>query len=164
MSVKINTENQLGTISHEDWMQRALRLASQAFNDDEVPIGCVIIHNNKIIGQGYNQCESLNDATAHAEMIAITAACSTLDDWRLNECSIYVTKEPCSMCAGAIINSRIGKLYFGCYDKEFGACGSKFEVCGNSNFTTPSIIKGDILGADASALLQQYFIKKRKEK
>ena len=112
MSVKINTESQLGTISHEDWMQRALRLASQAFNDDEVPIGCVIIHNNKIIGQGYNQCESLNDATAHAEMIAITAACSTLDDWRLNECSIYVTKEPCSMCAGAIINSRIGKLYF----------------------------------------------------
>ena len=149
MSVKINTENQLGTISHEDWMQRALRLASQAFSDDEVPIGCVIIHNNKIIGQGYNQCESLNDATAHAEMIAITAACSTLDDWRLNECSI---------------NSRIGKLYFGCYDKEFGACGSKFEVCGNSNFTTPSIIKGNILGADASALLQQYFIKKRKEK
>ena len=97
-------------------------------------------------------------------MIAITAACSTLDDWRLNECSIYVTKEPCSMCAGAIINSRIEKLYFGCYDKEFGACGSKFEVCGNSNFTTPSIIKGNILGADASALLQQYFIKKRKEK
>jgi tRNA(adenine34) deaminase len=123
----MSVETRFNTLSHKDWMQRALRLASQAFNDDEVPIGCVIIHDNKIIGQGHNQCESLNDATAHAEMIAITAACSTLDDWRLNECSIYVTKEPCSMCAGAIINSRIEKLYFGCYDKEFGACGSNLK-------------------------------------
>lgn len=87
----MSVDTQFNTLSHEDWMQRALRLASQAFNDDEVPIGCVIIHDNKIIGQGYNQCESLNDATAHAEMIAITAACSTLDDWRLNEVSGNVT-------------------------------------------------------------------------
>ena len=88
-------------------MHRALKLAMQAFNVDEVPVGCIIVHDNKIIGQGYNQCESLNDATAHAEMIAITSASSTLDNWRLNECAIYVTKEPCSMCAGAIVNSPV---------------------------------------------------------
>ncbi|GIS42214.1 MAG: hypothetical protein Ct9H90mP15_02540 [Candidatus Neomarinimicrobiota bacterium] len=92
--VLVSTDVQINTISHEEWMKRALKLAVRAFDADEVPVGCIIVHDNKIIGQGYNQCESLNDATAHAEMIAITAASSTLDTWRLNECSIYVTKEP----------------------------------------------------------------------
>ena len=164
MSVKINTENQLGVISSEDWMKRALKLAIRSFDMDEVPIGCIIVHDNKIIGQGYNQCESLNDATAHAEMIAITAASSTLDTWRLNECSIYVTKEPCSMCAGAIVNSRIEKVYFGCYDTELGACGSKFEICGNPNSATPSVVKGGILEYESLSLIQEYFTTKRKGK
>ena len=145
-------------------MKRALKLAVRSFDMDEVPIGCIIVHDNKIIGQGYNQCESLNDATAHAEMIAITAASSTLDTWRLNECSIYVTKEPCSMCAGAIVNSRIEKLYFGCYDEELGACGSKFEICGNPNATMPSVVKGGILEDKSLSLIQEYFSTKRKEK
>ena len=145
-------------------MKRALKLAVRAFDADEVPVGCIIVHNNKIIGQGYNQCESLNDATAHAEMIAITAASSTLDTWRLNECAIYVTKEPCSMCAGAIVNSRIEKLYFGCYDEELGACGSKFEICGNPNATMPSVVKGGILEDKSLSLIQEYFSTKRKEK
>ena len=145
-------------------MKRALKLAVRAFDADEVPVGCIIVHDNKIIGQGYNQCESLNDATAHAEMIAITAASSTLDTWRLNECAIYVTKEPCSMCAGAIVNSRIEKLYFGCYDEELGACGSKFEICGNPNATMPSVVKGGILEDKSLSLIQEYFSTKRKEK
>ena len=145
-------------------MKRALKLAVRAFDADEVPVGCIIVHNNKIIGQGYNQCESLNDATAHAEMIAITAASSTLNAWRLNECAIYVTKEPCSMCAGAIVNSRIEKLYFGCYDEELGACGSKFEICGNPNATMPSVVKGGILEDKSLSLIQEYFSTKRKEK
>ena len=145
-------------------MKRALKLAVRAFDADEVPVGCIIVHNNKIIGQGYNQCESLNDATAHAEMIAITAASSTLNTWRLNECAIYVTKEPCSMCAGAIVNSRIEKLYFGCYDEELGACGSKFEICGNPNATMPSVVKGGILEDKSLSLIQEYFSTKRKEK
>ena len=145
-------------------MDRALKLAVRAFDTDEVPVGCIIVYDNKIIGQGYNQCESLNDATAHAEMIAITAASSTLDTWRLNECSIYVTKEPCSMCAGAIVNSRIEKLYFGCYDEELGACGSKFEICGNPNATMPSVVKGGILEDKSLSLIQEYFSTKRKEK
>ena len=145
-------------------MDRALKLAVRAFDTDEVPVGCIIVYDNKIIGQGYNQCESLNDATAHAEMIAITAASSTLDTWRLNECSIYVTKEPCSMCAGAIVNSRIDKVYFGCYDEELGACGSKFEICGNSNSTTPSVVKGGVLEDESLSLIQSYFFTKRKGK
>lgn len=145
-------------------MKRALKLAVRAFDADEVPVGCIIVHNDKIIGQGYNQCESLNDATAHAEMIAITAASSTLDTWRLNECAIYVTKEPCSMCAGAIVNSRIEKVYFGCYDEELGACGSKFEICGNPNSVTPSVVKGGILKHESLSLIQEYFTTKRKGK
>ena len=145
-------------------MDRALKLAVRAFDTDEVPVGCIIVYDNKIIGQGYNQCESLNDATAHAEMIAITAASSTLNAWRLNECAIYVTKEPCPMCAGAIVNSRIEKLYFGCYDEELGACGSKFEICGNPNATMPSVVKGGILEDKSLSLIQEYFSTKRKEK
>ena len=145
-------------------MKRALKLAVRAFDADEVPVGCIIVHNNKIIGQGYNQCESLNDATAHAEMIAITAASSTLNAWRLNECAIYVTKEPCPMCAGAIVNSRIEKVYFGCYDEELGACGSKFEICGNPNSATPSVVKGGILEYESLSLIQEYFTTKRKGK
>ena len=100
------------------WMAEAFKLAEKAFAADEVPVCAIVVCFDRIIGRGYNQCESLNDATAHAEMIAITAASSTLDSWRLNECAIYVTKEPCSMCAGAIVNSRIDKVYFGCYDEE----------------------------------------------
>ena len=145
-------------------MDRALKLAVRAFDTDEVPVGCIIVYDNKIIGQGYNQCESLNDATAHAEMIAITAASSTLNAWRLNECAIYVTKEPCPMCAGAIVNSRIEKVYFGCYDEELGACGSKFEICGNPNFSTPSVVKGGILEYESLSLIQEYYITKRKGK
>ena len=157
----MSTGIQINKISHEDWMHRALKLAMQAFDADEVPVGCIIVHDDKIIGQGYNQCESLNDATAHAEMIAITSASSTLGYWRLNECVIYVTKEPCPMCAGAIVNSRIDKLYFGYYDEELGACGSRFDICGGS---TPSIVKGNILANESLSLIQEYFIRKRKEK
>ena len=143
------------------WMKIAFREAEKAFEYEEVPIGAIIVKNGTVIGKGYNQCESLNDATAHAEMIAITSASSTLDNWRLNECALYVTKEPCSMCAGAIVNSRIDKLYFGCYDEELGACGSRFEICGGS---TPSIVKGNILANESLSLIQEYFIRKRKGK
>ena len=160
----MSTDVQINTISHEEWMKRALKLAVRAFDNDEVPVGCIIVHDNEIIGQGYNQCESLNDSTAHAEMIAITAASSTLNAWRLNECAIYVTKEPCPMCAGAIVNSRIEKVYFGCYDEELGACGSKFEICGNPNSATPSVIKGGILESESLSLIQEYFSIKRKGK
>ena len=97
----------------EDWIKKALRLAEKAFSLGEVPVGAIVVKDNRIIGQGYNQREGLNDPTAHAEIIAITAAASTIGDWRLNDCTIYVTKEPCPMCAGAIINSRVSRRIFG---------------------------------------------------
>ena len=150
--------------SHEDWMKKALRLATKAMLEDEVPIGAIVVYKDKIIGQGYNQCNALNDATAHAEMLAITAASNTLGDWRLNDCTMYVTKEPCPMCAGAIVNSRIEFLYFGCYDEDYGACGSKFEICGNINLNTPAVVRGNLLAGESLALIQEYFFKKRHKK
>tara|TARA_S200000501_G_scaffold23645_1_gene20443 strand:+ start:799 stop:1287 length:489 start_codon:yes stop_codon:yes gene_type:complete len=150
--------------THEDWMRKALRLANKAMLEDEVPVGAIVVYKGKIIGQGYNQCNTLNDATAHAEMLAITAASNTLGDWRLNDCTMYVTKEPCSMCAGAIVNSRIEFLYFGCYDEDYGACGSKFEICGNVSLNTPAVVRGNLLAGESLALIQEYFFKKRQKK
>ena len=149
--------------SHEDWMRRALSLANKAMLEDEVPIGAIVVYKDKIIGQGYNQCNTLNDSTAHAEMLAITAASNTIGDWRLSDCTMYVTKEPCSMCAGAIVRSRIESLYFGCYDEDFGACGSKFEICGNISFNTPAVVRGNLLAGESLALIKEYFFKKRKK-
>ena len=105
---------------HEKWMFKSIKQAEKAYAADEVPIGCVIVKDDLIIGQGFNQVEQLNDATAHAEMISITSAANYLDDWRLNDCSIYVTKEPCIMCFGAIVNSRIKNLYYGLEDLKNG--------------------------------------------
>ena len=158
------SENSLTQTSHEDWMRKCLRLATKAMLEDEVPVGAIVVHKGKIIGQGYNQCNALNDATAHAEMLAITAASNTIGDWRLNNCTMYVTKEPCPMCAGAIINSRIEFLYFGCYDEDYGACGSKFEICGNVSLNTPAVVRGNLLAGESLALLQEYFFKKRQKK
>ena len=97
-------------------------------------------------------------------MLAITAASNTLGDWRLNDCAMYVTKEPCPMCAGAIVNSRIEFLYFGCYDEDYGACGSKFEICGNVSLNTPAVVRGNLLAGESLALIQEYFFKKRQKK
>ena len=96
-----------------EWMKMAFREAEKAFEAEEVPIGAVVVKDDKVIGRGYNQTETLKDATAHAEMIAITSATSTLENWRLKDCTLYVTKEPCLMCAGAIVNSRIKMVVFG---------------------------------------------------
>ena len=97
-------------------------------------------------------------------MLAITAASNTIGDWRLNDCTMYVTKEPCPMCAGAIVNSRIEFLYFGCYDEDYGACGSKFEICGNVNLNSPAVVRGNLLAGESLALIQEYFFKKRHKK
>ena len=111
----------------------------------EVPVGAIVVKDNRIIGQGYNQREGLNDPTAHAEIIAITAAASTIGDWRLNDCTIYVTKEPCPMCAGAIINSRVSKLIFGSYDDKKGCCGSLYQLCGDKRLESITAVKGGVM-------------------
>ena len=143
------------------WMKHALIQAKQAFSQDEIPIGCVIILKDKIIAKGYNQCELLNDPTAHAEMIAITSAASYLKDWRLNECCLVVTKEPCAMCAGAIINSRIKMVLFGAYDEQYGCCGSRYNLCYNPKSGINTIIRGGILIEDCKGLILDFFNKKR---
>jgi len=144
-------------IDHSIWMKQALIQAQKAFEAEEIPIGAIVVHNGKIIGRGYNQREQLNDPTAHAEIIAITAAANTIGDWRLNNCSLYVTKEPCPMCAGAIINSRLEMVIFGTYDEEMGCCGSLYQICGDPRFKTKVAVKGGILEKESLSLIQDFF-------
>ena len=144
-------------IDHSIWMKQALIQAQKAFEAEEIPIGAIVVHNGKIIGRGYNQREQLNDPTAHAEIIAITAAANTIGDWRLNNCSLYVTKEPCPMCAGAIINSRLEMVIFGTYDEETGCCGSLYQLCGDPRFKTKVAVKGGILEKESLSLIKDFF-------
>ena len=146
---------------YEKWMKYALIEAVKAFDAGEVPIGCIIVKDNKIIGKGYNQVETLNDATAHAEMIAITSASATINDWRLDGCTLYVTKEPCAMCSGAIINSRVSTIIFGAYDEKKGCCGSLYQLCGDKRLESLTAVKGGIEEELCSLLLKEFFKKKR---
>ncbi len=143
------------------FMHAALQEAERAFEEDEVPVGAVVVHKNKIIGRGYNQIEKLNDATAHAEMIALTSASSHLKGWRLNECSIYVTLEPCIMCTGALLSSRIDNLYYAASDSKFGACGSVHNLAENSKTNHTIKVFSGILAKESEDLLKSFFAKKR---
>lgn len=148
-------------VDHTKWMRLALREAEQAFDIKEVPVGAVIMKGSHLIGRGHNQMELLTDPTAHAEIIAITAAASFLEDWRLEECTLYVTKEPCAMCAGAIINSRLEKVVFGCYDEQEGCCGSLYQICSDPRFSHKTAVKGGILENDCRSLLVNFFKSRR---
>lgn len=147
---------------HEKWMLEAIRLAEIAYEKDEIPVGAIVVKDNKIIGRGYNQREILKDPTAHAEVLAITAAANTIEDWRLIDCTLYVTKEPCAMCAGAIINSRVKLVIFGCYDAERGYCGSIADLCGDPRFKNDITVRGGINEERCLALIQDFFKTKRK--
>ena len=142
-------------------MQHALVQAEKAYEAGEVPVGAVVVFKNRIIGRGYNQREQLNDPTAHAEIIAITAAANTLEDWRLNDCFLFVTKEPCPMCAGAIVNARFKMVVFGCYDEQEGCCGSLYQLCGDPRFKTQVAVKGGVLEKRSLSLIQDFFKLKR---
>lgn len=143
------------------FMYAALQEAEKAFEEDEVPVGAVIVNNHKIIGRGYNQVEKLNDPTAHAEMIAITAASNYLNNWRLNECEIYVTLEPCIMCTGALLSSRIMNLYYGASDIKFGACGSIYNLAEENKTNHKINVYSGLLSKESEDLLQLFFQKKR---
>ena len=147
---------------HEKWMQVALKEAEKAFNAEEVPVGAVVVKDNLLIGRGYNQREGLHDPTAHAEIIAITSAANTLKNWRLVGCSLYVTKEPCPMCAGALLNARIKFLGFGMYDEQEGCCGSLYRICRDPRFKHQLIVKGGILEHHCNTLIKEFFKQKRK--
>ncbi|HEX9253460.1 MAG TPA: tRNA adenosine(34) deaminase TadA [Ignavibacteriaceae bacterium] len=143
------------------YMYAALQEAQKAFDDDEVPVGAVVVHKNRIIGRGYNQVEKLKDATAHAEMIAITSASNNLQGWRLNECSIYVTLEPCIMCTGALLFSRISNLFFAASDSKFGACGSIHNLAEYSKTNHKIKVYSGILAKESEEMLKSFFAKKR---
>jgi len=143
--------------TNEQWMQLALREAQKAFDDDEVPVGALVVHDNKIIGRGYNQIERLQDPTAHAEMIAITAAANHLKSRRLAECTLYVTLEPCPMCAGAIVQARIPTLVFAAFDPKAGACGTLFNIVQDKRLNhQPHVISG-ICDKESEELLKGFF-------
>jgi len=143
-------------------MYSAIQEAEQAFSLKEVPVGAVITHNDKIIGKGFNQVEKLKDPTAHAEMIAITSAANHLGNWRLDECDIYVTLEPCIMCAGAILNSRLKNLYFSAFDPKFGACGSVYNLIEEKKYNHTLNIYSGIYESESKDLLEKFFKKIRK--
>lgn len=146
---------------YQIFMARALQLAEEAMRVHEVPVGAVVVREGRIIGKGYNQTEMLNDPTAHAEMLAISSACSTIENKYLTDCTLYVTLEPCSMCAGAIVLARIKRVVFGAMDEKAGACGTLLHVAGNKKLNhSPELIQG-VMEADCSELLRQFFKKKR---
>jgi len=150
---------------HSMPMRRAFRQAELAYEAGEVPIGCVIVDaQGKIIGQGHNQVEQLNDPTAHAEILAITAACQTLDNWRLEDCTLYVTLEPCPMCAGAILNSRIAKVVYAAPDQRFGACGTRTNVLEKNALNRMVDVEGGFHSEDSLLLIRTFFQEMRARK
>lgn len=144
-------------------MESALREAEQANKRKEVPVGAVIVHKSRIIGRGYNQIESLQDPTAHAEMIAITAAAAGLGSRRLEGCTLYVTLEPCAMCAGAIVLARIPRLVFGAPDPKAGACGTLFNIVQDARLNHRVELVGGISGERCGALLSEFFAAMREK-
>ncbi len=143
------------------FMYSALQEAEHALTENEVPVGAVVVHNNKIIGRGSNQIEKLKDATAHAEMIAITAASNHLGSWRLNECDIYVTLEPCIMCTGALLASRIRNIYFAAFDPKFGACGSIYNLAEEGKYNHKIEVYSGLYESESMQLLNTFFSKIR---
>ena len=143
-------------MEHEVYMDRALALAKEAALEGEVPVGCVIVRDGVIVGEGRNRRETGRTALGHAEIEAIRQACENLDGWRLWDCTLYVTLEPCPMCAGAIINARIPTVIFGASDAKCGACGSVCDLFSMDFNHHPQVIKG-VREAEASALLTEFF-------
>lgn len=145
----------------EYWMIQAIDRAQRAFEVDEVPVGAVIVHQNQIIGEGYNQRETLNDPTAHAEMIAITQAAEQLNSWRLLNCTLYVTLEPCPMCAGAIVQSRIPRLVYGTTDPKSGACHSLYQITEDQRLNHFVNVTGGVHREPCSLILKEFFALQR---
>ncbi|MFB0919495.1 MAG: nucleoside deaminase [Oscillospiraceae bacterium] len=149
-------------MEHEKYMRLALELALEAFRAGEIPVGCVIVNENgEIIGRGANTRERTRSALGHAELVAIDEACRNIGDWRLEGCTIYVTLEPCPMCAGAIINSRIPRVVFGAREESFGSCGSVIDLFSERYGHRPAVYSG-VLEDDCTTLLSQFFKKMRK--
>lgn len=148
----------------EKFMKEALRQAKKAASIGETPVGAVIVRGDKIIARGYNKRETKKNALLHAEIIAINRACKKLDGWRLPECDLYVTLEPCPMCAGAIINSRIDNVYFGAYDKKSGCAGSAADFFKAGLFNHDVNVHGGIMESECASMISGFFKELRRIK
>jgi tRNA(adenine34) deaminase len=150
---------------HQYYMRAAIREAHQAELLGEVPIGAVVVHHGQIIGRGHNMREKFQDATYHAEMLAIMEACTTLGSWRLEDCDLYVTLEPCIMCSGAIINARLKNLYYGAKDPKAGAVDSLYHLLGDQRLNHQVNVHSGLLGDECGQLLRNFFraIRKRRK-
>ncbi|OGB99915.1 tRNA-specific adenosine deaminase [candidate division KSB1 bacterium RBG_16_48_16] len=146
---------------HTGWMKYALQEAQKAFDKGEVPVGAVVVHDGVVVGKGYNLVETLQDPTAHAEMLAITAAANYLASWRLDDSALYTTLEPCTMCAGAILLARIPLVVFGAKDPRYGACGSVLQVAMNDKLDVSTKVISGVLETESQELLQKFFEKIR---
>lgn len=140
-----------------DWMQHALREAQAAGAEGEVPVGAVVVCDGRIIGRGRNACEKLQDATAHAEMVALTAASQALGTWRLEDCTLYVTLEPCPMCLGGCLNARVRRVVFGALEPKCGACGSVVDLSAPPGYNHRIETSGGILAEESAHLLKSFF-------
>jgi len=158
----MNEEPAIDLQSDEHFMQDAIRQAVKAYEADEVPVGAVIVRNGRVIARAWNQVEMLNDATAHAEMLALTSAEAAVGDWRLNDCTLYVTKEPCPMCAGALVHCRLARVVFGAPDPKGGAAGGAMNLLQFPSLNHECDITPGIMEPDCRRLLQSFFEEKRK--
>ena len=143
------------------FMRVAIEAARIAEDNGDVPIGAVIVYKNQIIGKAYNQREQLNDPTAHAEIIALTQAAAFIESWRLHDCTIYVTLEPCPMCAGALVLSRMDRLVYGCDDLKTGACKSLYNIVQDERLNHRLEVTSGVLAEECSKLLQEFFLRRR---
>lgn len=143
------------------WMKKALREAERAFDEDEVPIGAVVVRNDEIVGRGHNMVERLQDPTAHAEMIALTAACDTVGNKHLTDCTMYVTLEPCPMCAGALVQARMKRLVFGAFDEKAGAASTLYTIPQDKRLNHQVEVVSGLESERAAGLLQDFFRLKR---
>jgi tRNA(adenine34) deaminase len=145
------------------FMGEALRQAARAYEAEEVPVGAVVVRQGRIIARAFNQVELLKDATAHAEMLAITQAEELVGDWRLNDCTIYITKEPCPMCAGALVHARLGRVVFGVRDPKAGAAGSALNLLQFPTLNHKCDITPAVREAECRTMLQNFFLEQREK-
>lgn len=153
------TDIPLESLESQDsrFLRMALREAEKSAEQGEVPIGCVIVKEGRVVGRGCNRMETLRDPTAHAEILAIGAACQALDNWRLDGCTLYVTLEPCPMCAGAILNGRVARVVYGARDKRLGALGSTFDILGDNPINRVVEVEGPVMEEECLGMLKAFF-------
>lgn len=157
----VRMDNLIDQPTDAAFMSEALRQARKAFVKEEVPVGAVVVRAGKIIARAFNQVEMLKDATAHAEMLAITQAEAAVGDWRLNECDLYVTKEPCAMCAGALVHVRMRRVIFGCTDPRSGAAGGIINLLQMPGLNHRCEVSSGVLAEECGTLLQSFFQARR---